>query len=228
MLTLGAGAACAGAEEDVAEALAEQFPEVGADQISASPIPGLYEVRMGAQVAYVTGDGQYLVQGDIYDLASQQNITEASRSVARQEAVEDVGESSMVIFEPKAAKHTVTVFTDIDCGYCRKLHRQISEYNQRGIRVRYMFFPRSGPETESWFKAEHVWCSEDRNSALTRAKAGEVVEADDCGSTPVAQHYEMGLGIGIRGTPAILLESGEMVPGYMPPDDLVARLNQVP
>ncbi len=107
------------------------------------------------------------------------------------------------------------MFTDIDCGYCRKLHREIADYNDKGIRVRYLFFPRSGPATASWFKAEEVWCAEDRNSALTTAKAGGMVESDDCGATPVPQHYELGRTFGIQGTPAIIADTGELIPGYV-------------
>ena len=224
VLSVG-GVAVADSPEEVAAKLADRFPQVDGQQITPTPIPGIYEVRLGAQIAYVSADGNYLIQGDIYDLNSEENLTERRRTAARVEAVDQVGESSMVIFGAEDAGHTVTVFTDIDCGYCRKLHRQMADYNAEDIRVRYMFFPRSGPETESWVKADKVWCSEDRNSALTRAKAGEVIEADDCGSTPVAQHYDLGVSFGIRGTPAILLESGEIVPGYVPPAELADHIS---
>ena len=140
-----------------------QYPELSASDIVSTPVEGLYEVRIGAQVSYVTGDGHYLIEGDIYDMETDENLTESRRSSVRLDSIEDVGESSMIVFEPEDVKHTITVFTDIDCGYCRKLHREIDGYNALGIKVRYMFFPRSGPETESWFKAENVWCSEDRN-----------------------------------------------------------------
>lgn len=213
-------------EAEIRARLATQFPEISIDGLTPSPIDGLYEVRLGAQLAYVTADGQYLLQGDIYEVATRANLTEERRTSARAAAVDGVGESSMIVFGPKQADHTITVFTDIDCGYCRKLHREIEDYVDAGIRVRYMFFPRSGPNTESWTKADNVWCAEDRNSALTRAKAGEKIDSDDCGTTPVEQHYQMGQGFGIRGTPAIITETGTIIPGYVPADELLTYLEE--
>ena len=221
------------AGDEVTEAstrIREKFPELDDASIVPTPIAGLYEVRVGAMVTYVTGDGGYLIEGQIIDVNSGVNLTEERRKTVRAEAVEQVGESSMIVFGPASAEHTVTVFTDIDCGYCRKLHREMADYNANDIRVRYMFFPRSGPETDSWEKADQVWCSEDRNTALTNAKAGKPVglQSDDleaCGVTPVAQHYDLGRRFGIRGTPAIVLGSGEILPGYIPARELAAQLD---
>ncbi len=204
----------------------ETFPELSAGAIMPSPIPGLYEIMMRGQISYVSADGQFLLQGDVYDAKKELNLTESRREVARQAVIDQIGESSMIVFAPEETMHTVTVFTDIDCGYCRKLHRQIAEYNDLGIKVRYLFFPRSGPDTTSWFKAEKVWCSDDRNKALTSAKSGGMVDSEDCRPTPVAQHYELGRAIGIRGTPAIVAQSGELIPGYVPPEELLEFLSE--
>ena len=226
-LTLIWGPIQAGEKDDLArQKILEQFPELSTTEILPMPVEGLYEIRIGAQVSYITGDGRYLIQGDIYDVETDENLTEVRRTSVRLDSIEDVGESSMIVFEPKDVKHTITVFTDIDCGYCRKLHREIDGYNALGIKVRYMFFPRSGPETESWFKAENVWCSEDRNSALTQAKAGAVVESHECALTPVAQHYMLGKSFGIRGTPAIIADTGEMIGGYVSPQELLEYLSE--
>lgn len=228
MLLMGiSGLAMAADQDEAAKAkILESFPELAFDDIGASPIPGLYEVQLGSSVSYISSDGRYLIRGDIYDSVTEENLTEARRTSVRVRAVENVGENSMIIFEPEQAKHTITVFTDIDCGYCRKLHRQIDDYNELGIKVRYLFFPRSGPDTMSWFKAEHVWCAGDRNSALTRAKAGEAVQSDGCGTTPVQQHYLLGRAFGITGTPAIIVDTGELIPGYVAPDELIEYLNE--
>jgi len=228
MLLMGiSGLAMAADQDEAAKAkILESFPELAFDDIGASPIPGLYEVQLGSSVSYISSDGRYLIRGDIYDSVTEENLTEARRTSVRVRAVENVGENSMIIFEPEQAKHTITVFTDIDCGYCRKLHRQIDDYNELGIKVRYLFFPRSGPDTMSWFKAEHVWCADDRNSALTRAKAGEAVQSDGCGTTPVQQHYLLGRAFGITGTPAIIVDTGELIPGYVAPDELIEYLNE--
>ena len=130
----------------------------------------------------------------------------------------------MVVFSPKNPKYTITVFTDIDCGYCRRLHSQIAEYNRLGIRVRYLFYPRTGPDTESWHKAEAVWCSANRNEALTRAKNGEEIKAPKCATDVVARDWDLGQKLHVEGTPAIVLSTGEMLPGYSPPAELAHYL----
>jgi thiol:disulfide interchange protein DsbC len=229
LLIFLSGSATAMAEDQDAAAKAKilaSFPDLDFDDIGPSPVAGLYEVQLGSSVSYVSSDGRYLIRGDIYDSVTEQNLTEARRTSVRVRAVENVGENSMIIFEPEEVKRTITVFTDIDCGYCRKLHRQIDEYNDYGIKVRYLFFPRSGPDTMSWYKAEHVWCAPDRNSALTRAKAGEPVQSDGCGTTPVEQHYLLGRAFGISGTPAIIVDNGELIPGYVAPNELSEYLNE--
>jgi thiol:disulfide interchange protein DsbC len=225
LLLLPCALGAADDHEEAAAWIAKQFPEVEMKSIKPSPIDGLYEVRVGNSLTYVTRDARFMVQGDIYDLDTEENLTEQRRADARMAAVDEVGETSMIVFEPDGpAEHTITVFTDIDCGYCRKLHREIDEFNEQGFRVRYMFFPRSGPNTESWFKADNVWCAEDRNEALTMAKRGEEVQSDSCGTTPVSQHYQLGVALGIRGTPAILTDNGVLVPGYLPAQELKDRL----
>jgi len=224
-----AGVAAAADQDATAKTnILASFPELNKDDIGPSPIPGIYEVALGASVSYVTADGRFLIRGDIYDSATEENLTEARRTSVRVEAVDNVGENSMIVFSPesKDVKHTITVFTDIDCGYCRKLHRQIDDYNEHGIKVRYMFFPRSGPDTLSWYKADHVWCANDRHSALTRAKAGEAVQSDGCGTTPVQQHYLLGQAFGISGTPAIVVDTGELIGGYVEPDELIKYLDE--
>ena len=226
LLIAGAQQSLAADADEAKARILEQFPELTADNLTPTPMEGLYQISMGGRVAYVSADGRYLIQGDLFDVEAEVNLTEQSRIQARLDAVNAVSESSMIVFEQPAAVHTVTVFTDIDCGYCRKLHRQIADYNAEGIRVRYMFFPRSGPNTDSWFKADNVWCADDRNSAMTRAKAGETIESDDCGATPVDQHYQLGQDLGIRGTPAIITDGGQLIPGYVPPSELLGLLNE--
>jgi thiol:disulfide interchange protein DsbC len=205
--------------------LAKVYPDARAGEITPSPVPGLFEMRLGPQVVYVSGDGRYLIRGDIFDTRENRNLTEDRQNAARLAAVNAVGEDHMVIFTPKQVKHTVTVFTDMDCGYCRKLHRQLDEYLAQGIRIRYVFFPRSGPNTDSWFKAEQVWCSADRNDALTRAKRGEMLRSAKCSPNPVLQHYTLGRQFGIEGTPAIVTDTGELIPGYESPTELVDILS---
>ena len=174
----------------------------------------------------MSGDGQYVFTGDLYNVPTHNNLTEAHRRVLRQKLIDSIPESQMVIFSPPQPKYTVTVFTDVDCAYCRELHRQIADYNRLGVRVRYIFYPRTGPNTESWHKAEQVWCSADRKSALTRAKLGQALDAKPCGATPVEREYRLGKAIGLEGTPGIVAANGAMVGGYLPPQALVEQLAQ--
>lgn len=206
------------------DAAAASIPGVKKEDVRPTPVAGVFEVRRGADIVYMSSDGKYVFTGDLYNVASRNNLTEAHRRELRQRLIDAVPESQMVIFSPPQPKYTVTVFTDVDCAYCRELHRQIADYNRLGVRVRYIFFPRTGPNTESWHKAEQVWCSADRKSALTRAKLGQALDAKDCGATPVAQEYELGKEIGLEGTPGIVAANGAMIGGYLPPAALVQRL----
>ena len=227
-LALLAAPSMAASTQEVAdmERILESFPEFSSDEIRPSPMPGIYEISLGSRMAYISADGKYLIQGDLFDTTTEENLTEKRRMAARMTSLDNVSESSMIIFEPQQATHTITVFTDIDCGYCRKLHRQIDDYNAKGIRVRYMSFPRSGPETVGWYKAEKVWCAEDRNTAMTTAKSDGAVDGGDCETTPVADHYALGRTFGIQGTPAIITDSGELIPGYVSPSELMEYFEQ--
>ena len=194
------------------------------DSITPSAIPGLYEVVLGGQVLYLSEDGRFVVQGEIVNLASLDNVTENRRGQLRGKALDALGEQNMVVFGPQGpVKHTVTVFTDIDCGYCRKMHTQMEAYNKEGIKVRYLWFPREGVDSESYKKAVAVWCAEDQRTAMTKAKRGENIELKDC-PNPVKREYELGQKLGVRGTPSIILENGDMIPGYVSPTQLAQVL----
>jgi thiol:disulfide interchange protein DsbC len=193
------------------------------EEFRTTPVPGIFEYRHGAEIIYVTQDGRYAFTGDLFSMGDRVNITEARRKELRLKLLAEVPESSMVIFAAAQPKYTITVFTDIDCGYCRKLHSQIAEYNRLGITVRYLAFPRDGPGTESWAKAQQVWCSPDRKTALTRAKLGEALHVARC-DDPVAREYALGRSLGISGTPGIFTSSGDMLPGYLPPEELIGEL----
>jgi thiol:disulfide interchange protein DsbC len=223
-----AAAAPAPAAADPRVALLKLLPAGSKlEDLRPSPIAGIYEFTQGAEISYLTADGKYFIDGNLYDMKSRDNLTEALRTHARVALINSVPESEMLIFSPPNPKYTITVFTDVDCAYCRKLHSQIAEINRMGIRVRYMFFPRTGPGTESWKKAEVVWCSPNRNEALTRAKAGATLDMNKiCAPTPVKREYELGENIGVRGTPAIITESGDYIAGYMEPRELLDQLKE--
>jgi thiol:disulfide interchange protein DsbC len=194
--------------------------------VAMSPIPGLYEITMGGVIAYVSADGKYLLSGNVYDLDSQVNLTATRRNTARAKALATVSESNMIVFGPANAKMTVTVFTDIDCGYCRKFHNQIADVNKAGVRVRYMMYPRTGPDTESWSKAEQVWCAADRRDALTRAKRGEALKGKACGDSAITAQYELGADLGVEGTPAVFTQNGDYIGGFLTAPELVQAIRE--
>jgi thiol:disulfide interchange protein DsbC len=210
------------------EQLAAEFPGVNPRDVLDAALPGMYEVAIGSSVAYVSKDGRYVLQGDLYDLDENANLTEQRRAVARKDMLARVDPESMIVFAPAngETKHTVTIFTDIDCGYCRQFHREIDKVTAMGIEVHYLSFPRTGPDTESWYKAEKVWCSDDRKTALTEAKLGGRVPEDECPANPIESHYDLGNLVGVRGTPAVFSADGRELGGYLTPDQLLELLEQ--
>jgi thiol:disulfide interchange protein DsbC len=194
------------------------------EDVRMTPVNGIYEITRGSEISYTTSDGRYVILGDMVDIDADQNLSENRRRTIRQRLIDTVPESEMLVFSPKNPKYTITVFTDIDCGYCRRLHSQIAEYNRLGIRVRYLFYPRTGPDTDSWHKAESVWCAPNRLDALTRAKNGEEIKSPKCPTDIVKRDWELGHKLAVEGTPAIFLASGEMLPGYAPPTTLLQYL----
>jgi thiol:disulfide interchange protein DsbC len=224
--TLATGLFAAEDEIDTLRAtLAKRLPDVTPDSIAPSPVPGLYELVIGTQVVYITGDGRLALQGRLLDLEQGTDLTEPVISAARLKQLASMPEEKMVIFEPEGeVKHTLTTFTDIDCPYCRRLHAEMDQRNASGIRVRYLLYPRAGPNTESFRKAVDVWCAEDRNEAMTRAKAGQPVPRGDC-ANPVLEHMQLGVQLGLTCTPYSITETGETVSGYAPAPELAARLD---
>lgn len=217
------------AKADPRAELVKRMPGSKPEDFRPTPLPGIFEYARGADIIYLSADGKFAFDGDLYELGSENNLSEQRRREARLAMVAEVPESQMIIFGPKDAKqtkHTITVFTDIDCGYCRKLHAEMSQYNDLGIRVRYLFYPRSGPDTESWQKAESVICAANRTDAMTRAKRGETVRSNKCKTAVVQRDFALGQEVGLRGTPALLLEDGELVSGYVPAAMLIRRLEQ--
>ncbi len=225
LLLLPATAAAGTAPDSLRQALARRLPGATIDAVRETPVPGLFEVVIGPHVYYVSEDGRYLLRGHLIDLETRTDLTEAKQAKARLKALDALGEDNMIIFSPKKPKHTITVFTDIDCAYCRRLHSQIDQYLARGIRVRYLFYPRAGKGSRSYEKAIAVWCAEDRRKALTAAKQGREIEMKTC-DHPVDQHMDLAQQFGVTGTPMIVTETGEILPGYVPPETLARHLEE--
>ena len=203
-----------------------QFP-AKVTAVSQTPITGLYQVELeNGRVLYASGDGKYMLQGSLFDVASEQprNLTAAAEAEARgtKQVIDAIPKDELVVFAPSNPKTHVTVFTDVDCGYCRKLHSEIEQLNSLGIEVRYAAFPRAGMGNPVAETMQSIWCAQDKQGAMTRAKQGKSVKAAKC-DDPVAEQFELGQQLGVQGTPAIFLANGIMLPGYKPAEVLAAE-----
>jgi thiol:disulfide interchange protein DsbC len=207
--------------------LKEVVPQAKVDTIEPAPVPGFRQAIIGSQMVYISDDGQYLLQGTLYDAANRKDLTGARLAVDHKKKVDAVPASKRIVFPAEGkAKYKITVFTDLDCGYCRKLHSQIAQYNKEGIEVDYLFFPRTGINSPSYDKAVSVWCAKDRNGAFTAAKAGKTPTPMKC-DNPVADEYKLGQQVGVDGTPAIFAQDGTKIGGYLPPTEMLAKLENL-
>jgi thiol:disulfide interchange protein DsbC len=210
----------------VLKRMLELAPEIIVDEIVPTQIPGLYELRIGPRIVYVTTNGRYMIQGRIVDMQARRNLTEPSVRSARVKAIEALGEENMLVSGGKDLQRTVTVFTDIDSGSSRQLHRQLDSYHRRGIRIRYLFFPRAGLLSPSYKKAVSVWCSKDPLATMDSAARGEKVKQRNC-PNPIAGHMLLGEQLGVTTTPTLILPDGGVLPGYVAPDPLADYLQKV-
>ncbi len=211
------------ATDNVRASMQKLVPGIAPDSIEASALKGIYEVAYGAEVFYVSEDGKYLLNGSLVDLSTGQDLTEGKRATGRLQLIKAMDESKMLIYSPKQVKHSITVFTDIDCPYCRRMHQEMAELNGLGIEVRYMLFPRAGVNSKSYKKAVAVWCAADQLQAMTDAKAGKHVAEKNC-DNPIDEHMALVEKLGITGTPYSVLEDGRLIPGYVPAARLITAL----
>lgn len=209
---------------EMASKLAQKLPSVEASQISATPSAGIYSVDLNDKIAYVTQDGNYLFTGDMIDLQKGLNLTQLDMGKKRVGKLAAIPNENFIIFPAKNKKHTITVFTDIDCAWCRRLHAEISDFSERGIEVRYLLRPRSGPQSNSWQKADAVFCSKNPQKNLTRAKQGQEIKMKKCGKTPTMDNVILAESLGFMGTPVVLGEQGQYLGGYVAPEELLAKL----
>jgi len=230
--TAGSATAPAGDSADARAiaAITSLNPQVSVDHVGAAPIPGFREAIVGGQVVYVSDDGRYLflsgTGGALYDTVAKANLSEVALAGMRKQLLATIPAGERIVFAPANPKHTVTVFTDVECGYCRKLHSEIAEYNAQGIAVEYLAFPRMGIGSEDYKKMVSVWCATDRKQALTAAKGDGKVPSKTC-KTTVDMQYDVGQRVGLNGTPMILTEDGTQVGGYVPPAALRASLDKL-
>ena len=202
-------------------------PGTQIESIEQSDFPDIYKVYYGdIQPLYVSKDGKYFLYGDMFQISSSKiiNLTATDITKRPMQLMKDIAKDELISFLSKNESYSVTVFTDVDCGYCRKLHKEIKDYNKKGISIHYAAFPRSGIGTESFSKMVTAWCSEDPKQSITNLKNGDNLKLNFCDSQPVAKHYAIGQKLGISGTPAIISEDGELYPGYFSPKDLLDKL----
>lgn len=224
-----ASTAASGSADDRARAaIAKLNPRAKVEYVGAAPLPGFREVIAGGQLLYVSDDGRYLMQGAVLDLEAQEDLMQNSPALAehRRKLIATIPHAERIVFAPPNAKYTVTVFTDIECGYCRKLHGEVGELNRLGIAVEYLAFPRMGLGSQDHKDMISVWCAPDRKRALTEAKAGKPVAPRDC-KNPVTMEYDVGQRVGVSGTPAIYSAEGIQLGGYLPPAALRAKLDEL-
>lgn len=218
----------ASAAEDMAKIKAEferKIEGLQVEQVQPSPLPGLYQVIASGQVLYISADGRYIFQGQLYDQTEGVNLTEQAKAVVNTKLLSKLDDSKTIVFGPKNPKHTITVFTDTSCGYCRKLHQEVPELNKQGVKVRYLMFPRAGLGSPEAHLLESVWCAKNRQEALTIAKSGGQVPEKTC-ANPIAEHLDLGRKLGLQGTPMMITNKGTVIGGYLEPSQLIARLEQ--
>ncbi|MCZ6712247.1 MAG: DsbC family protein [Gammaproteobacteria bacterium] len=219
----GALADLADGGQKLAQRLQTLRPGIEIRSVSDTPIPGIYALEIGGSTIYYgTEDGRYLFAGDLYELGDTElvNLAEAGRVAKRQALMAEVALEDMVVFAANGeTKAVVSVFTDVDCGFCQKLHLEVPTLNTMGIEVRYLAFPRAGIGSRSYDKIVSAWCADDPNRAITRLKAGKTIASVTC-ENPVAAQFDLGRRLGVTGTPSIVLEDGRLLAGYLPADQL--------
>ena len=192
------------------------------DSIKESVVPGMYEVIYGTEVVYLSSDGKYFLSGNLIDMQTRENVSDRAKQSIRQTILARK-DNKPVIFKAKNEKHKLTVFTDIDCPYCAKLHREIPALNEKGISIEYLMFPRAGLKSASFTKAVSMWCADDNRQSMTDAKERKPI-ADKACDSPIKDQYLLGQELGVTGTPALITSTGKLIPGYMPADRLAAML----
>ena len=210
----------------VEERIRSLAPNAQSIAISETPIEGILMVQINGDIVYATADGKFLIQGRVVNMETREDLTESAKSEVRRELIAGVDTTKQIAFAPENPDYELMVFTDIDCGYCRKLHAQMEEYNENGISVRYMAFPRAGIGSKSYEKAVSVWCADNQQEAMTAAKLGSDPDPAQC-DNPIAEQYQLGQALGVTGTPALLTADGTLIPGYVPPEQLRERLDKM-
>ena len=200
------------------------LPGYDTNSVKATPISGLYEFIGDGRVLYISADGRYIVSGNVIDMENKQNLTEQTQRKVTKKVIDDYDVKKMIVFSPAGkTKHTITVFTDVDCPYCSMLHKEVPKLNEAGIAVQYLMYPRAGAGSPTFNKSVSAWCNDDQKKAITVAKEGGTVAEKNC-DNPVQEQFDLGQSIGVTGTPTLILESGKILPGFVPAAQLIDLL----
>lgn len=216
--------AVSGDTDKIKEQIQQALPGIEVTDVAETPIPGLYQVSTPGAINYLSADGRFLVTGDLIDQKQGVNITESLMGKVRKDRLDRLGNDQMLVYKAKGKeKEVITVFTDTSCGYCRKLHQDIPKLNEEGITVRYLLYPRMGSTSASAKVMESVWCAKKPLKAMDAAKANKFVPPSQC-ENPIQEHLRIGQEFGLRGTPMIVTQTGDVLPGYYPPDALKTKI----
>lgn len=215
---------------ELKQRLEKTYPQLSIDNVEKSPLPGFYELTAGPSVWYVSADGRFVLTGDVWDIESaspaDQNLTERVRRDLRVKLVSDLQDKNMIVYKPKSERvAVVTVLTDPDCGYCKRLHSELPRLAELGVELRYIAFPRQGISSPTYTKMVGVWCSDNQHLAMSKAMSGEVIEADAC-EHPLEEQLKIAEQLGVNATPALVFEDGTLVLGYMPAEQLAEKAKQ--
>lgn len=215
--------------DEIKAALADVIGSRGASaEIKESPMPDVFQADIGDRVVFISKVGNHMLLGDVFDIQRKVSLSEEIKQSKALEVIEGIEEDEMIVFAPKKTERTITVYTDVDCAYCRKLHKEVPTLLKSGVKVRYLWYPRSGVGTPSYDKAVSIWCSEDQLTAMNDAKLHNKFAEGSCDPNPVSAQYTSGQKVGVRGTPTIVVDDGTIIGGYLPAKSLIASLGLAP
>ena len=218
-------------ESVVRQTLLRLVPKAKIEQVTPAPLPGFYQVIASGHLVYISGDGKYVLNGELIDATKGNSLTESAWAAYRKAELAKVPLTDRIVFAPSSPKYTVSVFTDVTCPYCRVLHEQIKALNKEGIAVQYLAWPRAGvigedgKPTPTYREMVSIWCAADRNDAFTEAKQGREPKAAEC-KNPVKDQFDLGLRLGVTGTPAIYAEDGTLIGGYLTPQQMLQAVQE--